>query len=586
MSQRLRIALVVALTAMVLSTVASDAVRAAPTPRAPVSWYATGDSYSSGEGVPGNAGACAQTRNAWGPLAATRLGDTGWSVPRPVFTACTGHLLEDQYIARSDTGKGSLWDWAVEQGAPRTQTLDVVSLSFGGNNIDFAHVITDCMTGLAGDWKKESILFDDCDVTETELMARIEAMTKPGALTFDTTAWDARENLSGPLSDFYVLMARRHLSPRGRLVVMGYPRLFAPSGEWGTWEGTRCNGVTRGDANMLGRAAEYLDTVIHGQVTKANKELGVEEKILYVSALDLFGGREGARASNAGRHELCGPGEDWLNGATAPANHLSEEGSEWRYARLESGFHPHEKGHSAEANAVVDLLADKGLLIDTSHLVGPVTASELENLSLPPGVCNVLDLPSGDHRLSEGRYAINPGQLTEQYIGIGDVAVGDIDGDHVDDGAFSLGCFNGVADHIDSVYGLLAKDRSLIRIGLTEADPDLDVWDPRREVLIDVEDLSIDAEQVRVTMSWAFQTDASAGPTSIAFGEYQIRGAEFVRTDIRVTSDLTRTEALVAALNARNETDVEALMVPEDANYFDYLMGRGVYWLSALEWGA
>jgi len=358
-----RAALLVLIAAALLNLGLNPAL-GATAPTSPVSWYSTGDSYSSGEGVPGNAGACAQTRGAWGPATAKLLSAEGWQVPKTVFTACTGHLVGDQYIARAGAAKGSLWDWAKEQGAPATPSIDVVTLSFGGNNIDFASVLTDCLNGLPGDWSKESLLFDDCDITENQLRARVEALTKPDALRFDTKSRGNRpEKVIGSLADFYILVAQRHLSERGRLVVMGYPRLFSPSNEWGLWQGTRCNGVTRGDANMLGRIAELLDTVIHSQVTKANKTLGVREKILYISALDLFGGREAARAGKlADRHELCGPGEDWLNGEIAPANHLANEGDEYMLARKESGFHPHEKGHAAEARQVAATLSSKGLI--------------------------------------------------------------------------------------------------------------------------------------------------------------------------------------------------------------------------------
>jgi hypothetical protein len=208
--------------------------------------------------------------------------------------------------------------------------------------------------------------------------------------------------------------------------------------------------------------------------------------------------------------------------------------------------------------------------------VHPVTISELENMSAPPIVCDYLGLPDGPHQFVNRRYAINAGAPNELRIAVGDVAVGDLDGDDIDDGVLSIGCFNGVADHIDTVYVLRAKDRSLVELDLTEPHLEWDPFDPRQESLVDVRELSIADGSVRVKMSWTFETDARAGPTSIAFGTYELGSDGFVRTAVDITSDLTRTEALVAALNARDESGVRALLVPEAASFFDVLMSRDI----------
>ena len=83
--------------AVLLSVVVATPVGADPSdvPEGDVSWLSTGDSYSSGEGVFGNDGACAQTRAAYGPSAVDMLrGQYGWTIGPEGFTACTGHLVE------------------------------------------------------------------------------------------------------------------------------------------------------------------------------------------------------------------------------------------------------------------------------------------------------------------------------------------------------------------------------------------------------------------------------------------------------------------------------------------------------------
>lgn len=78
------------------------------TPPGDVSWLAAGDSYSSGEGIPGTGGPddpCARSMRAYGPRAAGILRKTDdWTISPLTFTACTGALIGDFY--RPQPGKG------------------------------------------------------------------------------------------------------------------------------------------------------------------------------------------------------------------------------------------------------------------------------------------------------------------------------------------------------------------------------------------------------------------------------------------------------------------------------------------------
>jgi hypothetical protein len=292
-----------------------------------------------------------------------------------VFTACTGHHVDDLYI-RNDPGRGSLWEWAVEQAGGGQPRFDVITLTFSGNDLGFADILIDCYAPLghdvergAGSWidrvRNGAERATGCDVTEDELRTRLEAFTADGDNGGDrkcaaagtcATATDrfliddggpggAGSKVTGSLATLYSTIVERHLTRRGRLVVVGYPRLFAPSGEWKARYGRRCAGFSRGDANMLGRVAEYFDTIIHQQVNRANAAIG-GDRIAFVSALDLFGGRESQRDPEAG-HEVCGNGEDWLNAWWADGSGK----------RVDASFHPHELGHAAEAKEVAARLA-------------------------------------------------------------------------------------------------------------------------------------------------------------------------------------------------------------------------------------
>ena len=312
-------------------------------PSGPVSWLSTGDSYSSGEGVFGNEGACAQSESAWGPAAA---GLTGWEVTPKGFTACTGHLVEDFFNPREDGGQ-SLYEWGViKQGVP--ERVDVMTMSFGGNDIGFPDVMAECL--LPDSWIGLAPVVLGCEVSELEIQQRIDALMEP-TLNIGSTVG------IGSYVDFLVKVARDHLTPRGRLVLAGYPQLFAPTAEWPVWSYVQCfgTGITRGDADKLGRLAVYFDAKLKSAVSQANQQLGTD-RIIYLSTRDLY--RDGS-------HELCGTGADWLNGITTTRG----EGSTFRW---QGSFHPNVNGHANTGQAAAASIE----LGATTEVVGQVTVPE------------------------------------------------------------------------------------------------------------------------------------------------------------------------------------------------------------------
>ncbi|MFT3852179.1 MAG: hypothetical protein QM733_05500 [Ilumatobacteraceae bacterium] len=314
-----------------------------------LSWQSAGDSYSSGEGVFGNVGACAQSDDAYGPQAVARLRNDGWPIGSVTFTACTGHLVEDYFNARPDSGdKASLWQWGVDQGGP--DPVDVITMSFGGNDIGFADLISDCLpipdtwTGYIGTVVTSGL--SGCDPSEADIDARIDALLDPpvtgcGASRREQPAQfdcDLRlEGRTGSIVDFYYDVVSRHVTDRGALFVVGYPRIFAPVDQWQAWVKVACQGVTRGDTEKLGRVAEHFNDKLREAVDRANWALG-GTRIHYIDRLALY---------RDGQHELCGTNDDWLNGV---ATTRGGTGLTFRY---QSSFHPNAAGHAAIADAVV-----------------------------------------------------------------------------------------------------------------------------------------------------------------------------------------------------------------------------------------
>lgn len=269
---------------------------------------------------------CAQSPKAYGPAA----------IRPDVFSACTGAITQDFYGPRSD-GRPSLEQWGGSLGAPRDGRFDVVTLSFGGNDIAFADVIKGCLDlpKIPKTWAQVVDLdFNDggCDVSESDLRSRIDALLT--SKVFVPPPGAPAPQHSNSIVDFYQTVLDRNLTQGGILVVVGYPRLFAPSSTWGRWRNGRCNLVTAKDADMLGSVAEYFDQSLREAVREADPR---GQRIIYESRLDIF--------DDGGRwHSLCGDQAEWLNGVTLGLR----DGS----LRVNHSFHPNELGHLASAQTV------------------------------------------------------------------------------------------------------------------------------------------------------------------------------------------------------------------------------------------
>ena len=337
-----------------------------------ITWQSAGDSFSSGTGTPGAAGDCRHSADAYGPVAARIVRDSGWQISSETFTACHGHLVEDFFNGRQGSGSGSLWDWGREQGGP--ERVDVLTMSFGGNDIGFADVMRDCT--LAPDkWVEATpglvmlnplaaVGWSGCDVSEDELKARIDALLDPprdctGTRVEQTDSYDCDLDIGsrrGSIIDFYYDIAQDRLTERGHLYVIGYPQLFAPIKEWRWYEKAYCAGVGRGDTEKLASVARHFNDKLQEAVNRANEVL--DDRIKYLNLQDLY---------RTGKHELCGSNDDWLNGVVVESDGVS--------ADFEESFHPNADGHRHTA----DLLARR-VLQDLNNRPPPPTTTTVATL--------------------------------------------------------------------------------------------------------------------------------------------------------------------------------------------------------------
>jgi hypothetical protein len=517
----------------------------AATPSGDVSWASTGDSYSSGHGIPRASGGCYQSDQSWGPQAAKTLTEDGWRIPKVVFSACSGHLIGDFYNRRSEKEaggvKGSLWEWTKEQAGSSDPKFDVLTLTFGGYNLDFARILGDCITGFTGfaELSQESILFDDCNVTEDALNQRVDDLAKSTLTIDDGGEGGYGQKVVGSFGTFYETIARRHLTERGQLIVVGYPRILSPSGEWGRWQGLRCNGITRGDANMLGRVVERLDGLLRSEVALANRRLGTD-RIRFVSAVDLFGGSERNRRVSEG-HELCGKGEDWLNGKiTLGAKRATDLGS----------FHPTAKGYAAEAAEVSASLRNSGLPSAPKLTVrtGPVRPlSEADLLAAPvPSLCQH---PAGT--LVDGVLPGIPAQQGGVAIsGIGGqgsprVIFGDLTNDKVDEAVVIISCNRGGVSWPNPVLIYGAGPTLLATIDLPDIVP---AWNSRASV----QKLQIVDGKLLVDWLTGAEGDIGAGSTLEVSARLRLDGNKVAVEQLTKYEEGPVMEQLLTAINAGN----------------------------------
>lgn len=305
-------------------------VSATLAPPRPVRWLALGDSYSSGEGIPGAqpgpglAGENCQRANGDGtdarayPVVAYETlaaNDDRYTYERPFFVACTGAVTDDierQVFEMIANVPSHLERW------------DVISLSVGGNNIRFKDVLLGCLDHLVF-----AAVPDGCDVDEDTLRRRIDMLT-------GTTPIDPR-NFTGrtTLPELFDELAR-HVEPGGHVIVVGYPQLVEDPAFWPRGSGLACHGLLRKDIGMLRSATGYLNEQI-ALVTVAadarHRGDGVEFHFEDISQIYEQGD------SPSDRHGLCAGGQPWLNGL---ATGITD--GDLRVAR---SFHPNQQGHDA-----------------------------------------------------------------------------------------------------------------------------------------------------------------------------------------------------------------------------------------------
>lgn len=226
----------------------SERLPEAPFPY-PVDYVALGDSYSSGVGTgvydPAS-GACARSPQSYPSLWAAEHHPTGFE-----FAACSGARTTDVLATQIS---------ALQSGT------GLVTITIGGNDAGFGPVLQTCT---------------------------IATSDRTCAAAVDAAEAFERSVLPGRLARTYA--AIRRASPRARVIVLGYPRLFdlAPS-----CTDPFAPNLTR--RTKLNHGADVLKDVISETVSR-------QSGFSFVDVRDRFSG-----------HGVCSA-DPWINGPSVPA---------------------------------------------------------------------------------------------------------------------------------------------------------------------------------------------------------------------------------------------------------------------------
>jgi hypothetical protein len=307
-------------------------------------WLALGDSYASGEGIPGtDEGPNAQGREcsrangrdtdakAWAVSAYEDLKER-FGFDRIAFVACTGAItdqIEAQIAEAASLSNAGTWD--------------VVTLGIGGNNIRFADVLFGCLD-IPNHWD-EFDLTPGCDASPARLMTRIDMLTgKKKPLV--KGEYDGGVTLPQVLD-----RVAEVVHPGGDVVVTGYPQLVEEANRWDRWRQTvigNCEGIRSYDVGGLRGVTGYLNQQIAIAVHQADARH--RAKGVRFHWVDIANDPYEYSDDPGARHALCSR-MPWLNGQT-----LSLRSGDLRFER---SFHPMQVGHTNTGRVVAALMRNE-----------------------------------------------------------------------------------------------------------------------------------------------------------------------------------------------------------------------------------
>ena len=300
-------------------------------PSHPITWLAAGDSYASGQGLVDPSGPCARGTGkdgsgfTWALSGASTLKENGISVASgsPDLVACTG-AISDQLFNADGSPNAPQWN------SKKMQPFDLVTFSFGGDDIGFKATIEAC-----------TLHAHLCPPANTE-RNKIAAMGTTGVTL------NGRHLPSYP--SFLNHVAKTAVVKGGNVVVMGYPQVFENPTMWDTGR-TVCSGFTFPIVNRMRGWGGDLNAIIGESVLKVDAEPASQRNDVHFTFINPVNGGGAISANDPNllepstgvHHELCSKGHrPWLNGFSA--KHVAHS------------YHPNQAGENAMGSLVAEVV--------------------------------------------------------------------------------------------------------------------------------------------------------------------------------------------------------------------------------------
>jgi len=367
-----------------VSVLAAVPARASSSPSAPpaITWLAAGDSYASGQGLTHTTEPCADgtgkngLSTTWAIAAANTLSSPGMHFAKnsPDLVACTGDI-SDQFF-HADGAKHGAPQWT-----PSMKRYDLVTFSFGGDDINFTNIVSHC----------------------EEFGCPSDASVRTLISTMATYGVAIDGTHTAPYHTFLQNVANKAVVHGGNIVVMGYPELVEDVGLWSAGR-TTCAGMSAGEVQRLRGWAGDLNATIGSAVNTVNALPASQRNDVHLTFINPVSGSssDGISASDpnlfepssGARHELCStPGPSWLNGLSDL--HI-----------MSRSFHPNQAGETAMGALAAEV-------IPTLSWPWTPTWRQLPNLAVAPSADGGVQLSCAN-----GPFCmIDTGSATEAWAG-------------------------------------------------------------------------------------------------------------------------------------------------------------------------
>jgi hypothetical protein len=286
---------------------------------------------------------CHQSTKSYQAVVFEQLKSEGYFPNQEYSTAaCSGATVEDLYSNNAEGNDVGPQAQSTPAAKDEPHLYDkvpadasLIGMSMGGNDVGFGGVLTKCVTGVLGSVCGGSGDQANNAAADKLLLDKMDAIYGTGEV--DGTGLLEKE-----------LASLKAQHPDARIIIMGYPQLFAERGNeyapadtpYGNGSYSRETHSNKTDMSVAQQAwANRQSVLINAHIKAMCERVGVE----FVDPSSLF----------------VGPGYDHRAGSDEPwINSLSFGSHDGSFTMSKGSFHPNESGHAAEAGLLLQYIKE------------------------------------------------------------------------------------------------------------------------------------------------------------------------------------------------------------------------------------